>query len=685
MDRQASRMAAAGIVAPSHPRNLLPPPYPGGSGTAADPRVPPTEPPVCSGPRNLSALSVTSGHSAPPAGPRRHLAHDKESAGWLTSLVVHVAAIVMIGLLLSPADFSGEQSMKLIVTLTEEHEEIDLEETEAELQVGLFESEVVAEELDDLPQVEVPPPLQLSMNDLFARADGKGGQAGALPQRGGGGGAGEKSGPRGSFFGIEASGHTFVYVVDMSGSMEGGRFARATHELCQSVAGLSEKQLFYVLLFDDHALQLFGETSGTPSPIPATSENQQRLSQWLSVAFRGGGTDPRDALHLGLQMKPSAIFLLSDGQFNSQPRRSRFIRGNSDVFSLAAASPGTPIHTIAFENTSSCVNMQRLAEMSGGTYRFVAKMDEALAAQALAGAQATLDQGDEVAAEQSLRQMIADFGPTQPALEARNLLASLLFHQALEATSQGRYDVAQTVFLEIVSLDPNALATDTIQQEMIAGLWQRAIGEPDTADAAAANLVLDEILAAFYQSRPAVQIVENWASFRLANAQRLQADPDDPQAQRELEKCRRQHQQRTQTLMGATKKVWWEQDLATYARHLRDIAGTFSGTSGGTAAQHDLDDLANRLFIAARDAFQRRDRDTGKQIHQLLQQVLGAKIFEASRRKFYQRERIAEKKFEAAGRLEARGDMTRAIQAYEETVANFSGTVAADQARQRLP
>ncbi|NIL98112.1 MAG: hypothetical protein GTO62_13550, partial [Planctomycetales bacterium] len=70
--------------------------------------------------------------------------------------------------------------------------------------------------------------------------------------------------------------------------------------------------------------------------------------------------------------------------------------------------------------------------------------------------------------------------------------------------------------------------------EMIAGLWQRAIGEPDTADAAAANLVLDEILAAFYQSRPAVQIVENWASFRLANAQRLQADPDDPQSQREL-------------------------------------------------------------------------------------------------------------------------------------------------------
>ena len=49
---------------------------------------------------------------------------------------------------------------------------------------------------------------------------------------------------RGSFFGIEAGGHEFVYVLDVSGSMQGRRFDRASEELLRSVEQLGPHQRF---------------------------------------------------------------------------------------------------------------------------------------------------------------------------------------------------------------------------------------------------------------------------------------------------------------------------------------------------------------------------------------------------------------------------------------------------------
>ncbi len=193
MGRRVSRMSMDGSGAPSRPRNILPPPLPLWARTADDLRIHSSAPPVCSAPRNARDFSWTREDGEEIAVTRRHLARDKESTGWLTSLAVHVAIIVLIGLLLAPADFSGDRSTELIVTFTEEQEEIDLEETEVDLEVGVFENKVVGEELDQLPEVATPPPLRLSLNDLFSRTGAKGRQTGGSPQKGGGGGAGEKS------------------------------------------------------------------------------------------------------------------------------------------------------------------------------------------------------------------------------------------------------------------------------------------------------------------------------------------------------------------------------------------------------------------------------------------------------------------------------------------------------------
>ena len=52
-----------------------------------------------------------------------------------------------------------------------------------------------------------------------------------------------------------------------------------------------------------------------PQMFQATDENRQRFRQWLRGVATDGGTNPRRSLAVGLDMTPSAIFMLSDGAF----------------------------------------------------------------------------------------------------------------------------------------------------------------------------------------------------------------------------------------------------------------------------------------------------------------------------------------------------------------------------------
>lgn len=186
----------------------------------------------------------------------------------------------------------------------------------------------------------------------------------------------KQAGKQASFFGTVAEGDTFVYVLDMSGSMKGPRFARACGELIDSVQGLREKQQFYVLLFNDAYRRMFDDQTVTEDAVRATAENKRRLRQWLSKIQAGGGTDPREALRIGLALRPSALFLLSDGQFNLDKSRSgpRLRHGDTTPAELVGklAPKKVPIHTFAFESQGAVATMQELADKTGGEYRFIA-------------------------------------------------------------------------------------------------------------------------------------------------------------------------------------------------------------------------------------------------------------------------------------------------------------------------
>ena len=179
-----------------------------------------------------------------------------------------------------------------------------------------------------------------------------------------------------SFFGAVANGSRFVYILDVSPSMnhrEGQRLERAVLELLRSIDPLTAEQSFYVIVFGWQTRRMFDDGAAIPETVPATLKNKRALRSWLAGLTTLVGTDPTQAVKTALGMKPSAIFLLSDGEFNRPGRR----RGSGGVARSVinairrARSDRIPVHTITYEDRAGERAMDRIASESGGLNRFV--------------------------------------------------------------------------------------------------------------------------------------------------------------------------------------------------------------------------------------------------------------------------------------------------------------------------
>ena len=114
--------------------------------------------------------------------------------------------------------------------------------------------------------------------------------------------------------------------------------------------------------------------------VAATPDNLRKLEYWLQDVFLDSGTDPRQAISRAYAMSPDAIFLLSDGSFN-RPRRTIAGEGWTGQFEIPPdasvyegvelAMSDIPIHTIAFENAFTRETMKGIAEVTGGSNRYV--------------------------------------------------------------------------------------------------------------------------------------------------------------------------------------------------------------------------------------------------------------------------------------------------------------------------
>lgn len=168
------------------------------------------------------------------------------------------------------------------------------------------------------------------------------------------------------FYGIQADGVRFVFVVDCSYSMTGPRWAGAVEELEAAVRKLGPHREFYVILFDGLPHLMFNDTAADVRLMPATPENVASFERWVERAPLGNNTAPLEAVKFALGLRPDAIYLLTDGEFRDKTASylKRHNRGDG-------TQPATIIHTIALHGRKGQRTLKQIANSSGGTYRYV--------------------------------------------------------------------------------------------------------------------------------------------------------------------------------------------------------------------------------------------------------------------------------------------------------------------------
>ena len=158
-----------------------------------------------------------------------------------------------------------------------------------------------------------------------------------------------------SFFGVRSPGERFIFVLDNSTSMlDGNRRGMAQSEIIRAIKALKWPQQYYVIAFDSETLPLpFGPyvTSG--------ADQTRKVSQWLSRLTPQDGTLPGNALRQAIGLKPDAVFLLTDGQFDS-PTPAKIKEWNSGH---------VPIHVIDMGPGKPVEILEQIARDSSGVYR----------------------------------------------------------------------------------------------------------------------------------------------------------------------------------------------------------------------------------------------------------------------------------------------------------------------------
>ncbi len=286
--------------------------------------------------------------------------------GMGASVVLHAILLSIAGLVLAGGRGGGGggvgNALPLEVAVVDESQLTSLNE-------GVLTVETPGvEELKNSVDLAPMPVIEAAGGNALPDAGDVGGNAGTGLGGSGTGtgiGVGEGTGGSGaggtSFFGREARGRRFGFIVDVSGSMEGEKLAMLKRELSSAINKLPENAQFVILPFESGVrnFMLGGKYA------QATSKNKQAALREIEGLTAAGGTEPFGGFltALNLRPRPDAIYFMTDGQFNNDvPEKIRsLMRGGRNV----------PIHGICLMDNSSEEMMRKIASMSEGTYTFI--------------------------------------------------------------------------------------------------------------------------------------------------------------------------------------------------------------------------------------------------------------------------------------------------------------------------
>jgi hypothetical protein len=323
----------------------------------------------------------------PETGPIKALGHERETslpptlrellltiakhaiiAGIVISLLVHatgwiVARYVTVGGYAPSATGSGDDGAIEMAVVTE-----------AELQgiedaaIGMDTPSVPEAAVSDVPLAEVmdAAPGDGGEGSLGELSDvGPAGGGGDISGDGGGGLGGSGGGGGASFFGVEAQGNRFAYVVDVSGSMdelmgEQRRIGVLRTELSRSINSLLESSSFVIVKFSTES-KILGESEGWTEAGDAGKRAARRPIDGL---LPEGSTIPLPAFEivLGLRPRPDAVYFMTDGEFPEEM---------ADEILLMSKKFRIPVHCICLGSAAGETVMKKIAKGTRGTYTFV--------------------------------------------------------------------------------------------------------------------------------------------------------------------------------------------------------------------------------------------------------------------------------------------------------------------------
>ena len=212
----------------------------------------------------------------------------------------------------------------------------------------------------EAPRIDTDVELRVEINDI--EIDAGAGDAASVDE----GLSGASGNGGASFFGLEASGRRFLYIVDYSGSMvPEDRIERLRGELKRSLDALRPSAEFLVIPYNDGAAPL----RRPPRWIDATERAIEGTYRKLRDLTPAGGTRPIEAFSLAFRQRPlpDAIYFMTDGDFQDED-----VPGVVRAMNIEHA---IPVHCVLFgkqasANASRSVarDMRRIADDSGGEF-----------------------------------------------------------------------------------------------------------------------------------------------------------------------------------------------------------------------------------------------------------------------------------------------------------------------------
>ncbi|MCC6426751.1 MAG: hypothetical protein IT435_08005 [Phycisphaerales bacterium] len=197
---------------------------------------------------------------------------------------------------------------------------------------------------------------ELTIGGGSALSDGDGLGIGTGAGAGGGGA---------SFFGVEAAGSRFAYIIDMSASMNwDGKIDVLRSELARSIEAMTEQNEFVVVLFSDMA-NIMGDRAQW---VSASDAGKKWARRTIAALRPDGGTNPVPGFIAALQTRPrpDAIYFMTDGEFADPDGVAAEVNALNNQLKI-------PVHCLCFVTPASEPVMRKIANASGGSYTFIPK------------------------------------------------------------------------------------------------------------------------------------------------------------------------------------------------------------------------------------------------------------------------------------------------------------------------